>query len=84
MNDSIQKLFKHLLGSSESGKVLHDKGQKEDQPASDPDGCEYSNVEHRVLISRGKLDALSNKRHVGMCQRMVLSGWVQVVRGGQW
>lgn len=84
MNDTIQKLFKHFLGSSESGSILHNKGQKEDQPTSDPDCCKYSDVEHWVLVGRWKLDALSNERHVGACQRVVLSGWVQVMGGGHW
>lgn len=44
MDDGVQKLFKHPPGSPETGKVLYDKRQKENQPAANSNGCEYSDV----------------------------------------
>jgi len=76
MDDGVQKLPEHLLGSPESGDVLHNEGQKEDQPAANSNGCKDPDVEHGVFVRRGKLEILGNERHVGVHQRMVVSGWV--------
>jgi len=77
-------LFEHLLGSPESGSVLDDEGQEEDKPAANSNGCKDSDVEDWVFVGRWKLEVLSNERHIGMRQRMVVSSWVQVMEGGHW
>ena len=82
VNDGIQKLFEHLLGSPESRGILHDEGQKQDKPTADSNGRKDSHVEYWVLICRRKLEILGYKRHVGMHQSMVVSGRVQVMEGG--
>ena len=66
MDDGVQKLLEHLLGSPESGDVLHDEGQKENQSAANSDGCKDPDVEHRVFVGRWKLEILGNERHVGV------------------
>lgn len=84
VDDCIQKLLEHLLGSPESSNVLDDKGGKEDQPAADSDSCKHPNVKHRMFIGRWKFEVLSNECHVRVCQCMVVSGGVQVVGGRHW
>ena len=74
VDNGIQELLKHPLGSPESGKILDDEGQKEDKTATDSDGCEYPDVKHRVFISRRELDVLCSERHVRVRQYMVVSG----------
>lgn len=76
MDDSVQKLLEHLFGCLEGGSVLHDEGQKEDQPATNSDSCKNPDVKHRVFICRWKLEVLSNERHVDMRERVVMSGWI--------
>ena len=66
VDDGVQKLLEHLLGSPESGDVLHDEGQKEDQPAANSDGCKDPDVKHWVFVGRWKLEILGNERHVGV------------------
>ena len=82
MDDGIQKLFEHLLGSPEGRGVLHDEGQKQDKPTANSDGRKDPHVEYWVLICRWKLEILGDERHVGMHQSMVVSGRVQVMEGG--
>ena len=84
MDDGIQKLFEHLLGSPESSDILHDKGQKEDKSTTNSDGRKDPHVENWVRIGRWELEILSNERHVYVGQRMVVRGWVQVMEGGHW
>lgn len=84
MDDGIQKLLEHLLGSPEGRGVLHNEGQKEDKPAANSDRCKDPYVEDWVLIGRWKLEILSNERHVGVRQGMMVSGRVQVMEGGHW
>ena len=82
MDDGIQKLFEHPLGSPESCSILDDKGQKEDKSAANSDGRKDPHVEYWVCIGRWKLEILGNERHVGVRQSMVVSGWIQVMEGG--
>lgn len=84
MDDGIQKLFEHLLGSPESRGVLYDEGQKEDEPATNSNGRKDSHVEHWVLVCRWKFEILNNERHVGVRQSMIVSGRTQVMEGGHW
>ena len=79
MDDGVQQLFEHFLRSLESDGALHDEGQKEDQPATNSNGCEDPDVKHGVFVGRWKLGVLSNEHHVGVCESVVVGGRVQVV-----
>ena len=80
--DSIQKLLEQLLRSLKSSGVLHDKGQKGDQPASNPDGRKYPDVEHWLFVGGWKLKALNNGRYVEVRECVMMNGWVQVMGYG--
>ena len=81
VDDGVQQLFEHLLRSLESGGVLYDEGQKEDQSATNSNGCEDPNVKHGVFVGRRKLEVLSNERHVSVRESVVVGGRVQVMGG---
>jgi hypothetical protein len=82
VDDGVQKLLEHLLGSLEGSGVLDDEGQKEDQPTANSDGRKDPDVEHWMFIGRWKLEVLSNERHVGVRECVVMGSRVQVMEGG--